>query len=174
MKCSDNIVHCLKRLATKVTNEKNVSNIEGDTKNDLICFIADNLNISGEKIDITSKFSQPVVNADKYNGVCTVGGLKSNANYQINLNVNVTAKASGTTLGIIATIDIPEDMRSFASRHEIAYYIILHEETQSYKSGVVGLIHSYGEATAQLQLLDAVSIQEGDTIIFGTQFNFIA
>ena len=114
-------VHCLKKLYTKVTG-KEITDPDVDTICEVLHLLADDIDITNKE-DITTEFTTPVLNTDKYSGTCTVGVLKSGATYQV--------------------ID-------------------------------VALVHTYGEATAELQILTDGLLAIDDNLIFGCQFIFIA
>lgn len=132
------------------------------------------IDMNNKKEDITSEFTAPTLNTDKYSGTCNVGVLKSGATYQVNVNCNVTGVAAGTTLGKVATIAFPESIRSFSTRYEVAYCRMTRSGVETYQVINVGLIHTYGEATAELQILTDGLLAIDDNLLFGCQFIFIA
>lgn len=164
-------VDCLKQLYTKITG-KAFSDVNADTVCEILHLLSkdvDNIN----KEDITAEFVAPALNSDKYSGTCNVGVLKSGATYQINVNCNVTGVVSGSTLGKVATIDFPENIRSFSTRYEVAYCSITRSGVVTYQVINVALVHTYGEASAELQILTDGLLAIDDNLMFGCQFIFI-
>ena len=165
-------VHCLKKLYTKVTG-KEITDPNVDTICEVLHLLADDIDITNKE-DITTEFATPILNTDKYSGTCSVGVLKSGATYQVNVNCNVTGVAAGSTLGKVATITFPEDIRSFSTRYEVAYCSMTRTGVVTYQVINVALVHTYGEATAELQILTDGLLAIDDNLIFGCQFIFIA
>lgn len=165
-------VDCLKQLYAKITG-KAISDVNVDTVCEILHLLSkdvDNIN----KEDITAEFVTPVLNSDKYSGTCNIGVLKSGATYQINVNCNVVGVVNGSTLGKVATINFPENIRSFSTRYELAYCSMTRSGVVTYQVINVALVHTYGEATAEFQILTDGLLAIDDNLMFGCQFIFIA
>lgn len=164
-------VECLRRMLANLGGQEAITS-EDDTVCELLHKIADYVGTS-KKTNISSKFTG-TINTDKYSGTCGINALKSNANYQIDTNINITALATGNALGKVATITIPEGMRDFQSQYVTAYYSIKSGETTTYAFMNVGLSHVRNEATAEIHILDSISVSANDIISFAGQFKFMA
>lgn len=164
-------VECLRRMLTKLAGQ-DVSTSEDDTVCELLHKIGDYVG-SSEKSNISSEFTGSV-NSDRFTGTCGVIASKSNANYQIVTNVNITALAQGDALGKVATITLPEEVRDFQSVYVTAYYSKTSGETTTYDFMHVGLIHTSGQETADIHILETMQLQADDVIMFAGQFNFMA
>lgn len=165
-------VDCLKQLYTKITG-KAISDVNADTVCEILHLLSKDVdNINRE--DITTEFVTPILNSDKYSGTFNVGVLKSGAVYQVNVNCNVTGVAAGTTLGKVATINFPENIRSFSNRYEVAYCCMTRSGVATYQVINVALIHAYGEASAEFQILTDGLLAIDDNLLFGCQFIFMA
>lgn len=77
-------------------------------------------------------------------------------------------------MGKVATIAFPESIRSFSTHYEVAYCSLNRSGVVTYQVMNVALVHTYGEATAELQILTDGLLAIDDNLIFGCQFIFIA
>lgn len=126
-------------------------------------------------IDISNGFTVTLDDA-KFTGTCGLTAKKCGANYQFSFNANITAIDAVTGIGKIADITIGNGVTNFQTQYSIMHcYVESAEGVQTYDVQTAGLIHIAGQTNAELRIvLNGLSLEAGQKLVFGAQFNFIA
>ena len=168
-------VKCLKEIYKQLGGTESIL-----PTNDTVCEILHKIaallpNVVGGSGEIKTETLTTEINSDKFESLCNVVATSTGKIHQINVNFNCTAKVQANLLGKVATITLPEELRNLQTQYETMYCSIGIDGNSAYHIGSVGLTHSIGEETADINILNSdLSVVANAQIIFGCQFIFIA
>ncbi|MCQ2308204.1 MAG: hypothetical protein MJ000_11695 [Bacteroidales bacterium] len=165
-------VKCLQRILNSLAG-KNVSAPEDDTVCDLLHKIGDVVGVSTKKEDISSKFVG-TVNDSLFTGTCTPKVIKSGVCYEMSVSISITAKEACTALGKVASVSLPDEAKLVGVQYVATYRALQKTSGTTYTFGHAGLIHPGTNDSRDIHVLDSVSMDAGDTLMFDARFLFIA